>query len=252
MKMNDKMFIVTHKKLDKIIKKKGFSYIQVGNKVKNYDYEYKDSKGDNISFKNKNYCELTALYWIWKNYECSENSVIGFCHYRRFFSFLKLPYKMFFVSLQKAKKYLNKYDVILPKKFKFSTTVYNYYFLGQGKKKDLDMTRTIISKLYPEYLPSFDEFSKQNTGHYCNMIICQKKFLDSYCKWLFEILFELEKVTDLTGYSDAEARIYGYISEYLLNVYVLKNKYKIKELNIINTEIPLRSKILRKIKKFIS
>lgn len=43
-----------------------------------------DNTGDNISFKNKSYCELTTQYWAWKNVEAE---YYGFCHYRRYFSF---------------------------------------------------------------------------------------------------------------------------------------------------------------------
>ena len=37
-----------------------------------------DNIGDNISLKNPNFCELTGLYWAWKNLQCD---YIGLCHY---------------------------------------------------------------------------------------------------------------------------------------------------------------------------
>lgn len=248
--MKDKIFIVTHKKIEKILKKEGYSYIQVnGKKNGNLGFEFIDNKGDNISEKNPNYCELTALYWIWKNYKCNKNTIIGLCHYRRFFK--KVNNK---ISVNDCKNMLENYDIILPKKFKFSKTTYNYYFEnGAGKEKDLIQLRKIIENKYPEYISSFDYFCSQYEGHYCNMMICKKSLFDKYCTWLFDILFELEKNTDLSNYSVQEARIYGYLSELLLNVYVIKNNLKIKELRIVNTEekfvYKLKKKFIVKLKK---
>ena len=77
-----KIFVVYHKPA-KLIKSKIFVPIHVGRSVgendskdgkidgKYLNWLHKnmqgDNTGDNISNANRNYCELTALYWIWKN-----------------------------------------------------------------------------------------------------------------------------------------------------------------------------------------
>ena len=235
--MKDNIFIVTHKKLDKYVIKKGYSYIQVNTaKNGNYNLEYNDFDGDNISIKNPNFCELTAVYWIWKNYKCNNDNIIGLCHYRRFFSPLKIKNSNFYLSMNKIKKILKDYDIIVPKKFKFDVTTYEFYDQCAGKKKDLDITRDVIIEKYPDYVDFFDEYCNLKEGHYLNMMICKKRLFDDYCKWLFDILFEVEKRVDLSDYSVQEARIFGYISELLLNVYCMKNNLKEKSIRVVNTE----------------
>lgn len=51
-----------------------------------------DDTGDNISAENARYGEMTAWYWVWKNYlpEHPEVDYIGFSHYRRFLDFAGL------------------------------------------------------------------------------------------------------------------------------------------------------------------
>lgn len=247
--MSEKIFVVTHKKIDKKINKKGYSYIQVNANNKDLNMEYRDNTGINIAEKNPNYCELTALYWIWKNYICSKNDILGLCHYRRFFSMYKFTNNII-LDTNKIKRLMKKYDIILPRKFKFPVSTYEYYYNpGAGKEKDLIALREIIKEKKADYLETFDSFCKQNQGHYCNMMICSKEIFDDYCSWLFDLLFELERKTDLTNYTIQEARIYGYLSELLLNVYIMKNNLKVKELYVINTEIKLKDRIINKIKK---
>ena len=42
-----------------------------------------DDEGDSISEKNPRYCELTALWWGWRNLTCDW---LGLVHYRRYFA----------------------------------------------------------------------------------------------------------------------------------------------------------------------
>ena len=75
------------------------------------------------------------------------------------------------------------------------------------------------------------------------MFIMKKKLMDKYCEWLFKILSLVEEKTDLSDYSPTEARIYGYLSEILLNVWVLKNKLNYCEIPVVNIETSLKWKL---------
>ena len=223
MNKNTCIYVVTHKNINKKIKSKGYYYIAVGNNKHLIKCDFYDDDGINIAKKNTNYCELTAQYYIWNNSNCD---IVGLMHYRRFlyknvFSFIfNKPLSETFINCK-----LNEYDVILPQKYKLKdNNVYSSY-CSEHYEEDLKNVGKIISKLYPDYQSAFESLKNINSYSGCNMIITSKKIYHDYSKWLFDILFELEKNTDLTKYDDYQRRIYGFLAERLLNVYFIKNNH---------------------------
>lgn len=236
--MENKMYVVTHKKLDKLVSLPNYHYIQV-NAVKNGDlgFEFNDASLNNISKKNDSFCELTALYWMWKN-DNSKN--IGLSHYRRFFyhSFRSIR-KPILYKVSELDKILKNYDIIMVLPSRMSADgARNVYeqFKQEHNIKDLDETRNIIREMYPDYLDSFDYIMNSSSISLRNMFYTKKEIMDDYAKWLFDILFELERRTDISNYNAYQSRIYGFISERLFNVYVKKNNLVVKYLPICFTE----------------
>lgn len=222
---NTMIYIVTHKNIENKISDIGYHYIAVGANQDSFDCEFKDSTGINIAGKNKTFCELTAQYWITQN---TNSKYVGLVHYRRFFYNNIIDYYHNKVlSVKKIEKLLNQYDVILPKPLHLNATTLQFYSFCQYEKDFLNMGK-IIKKLYPEYSEAFENYLNQKKFSPCNMIITNKQIYDDYSKWMFNILFELEKETDISTYSDYEKRIYGFLSEHLINIYVQHNKLKVK------------------------
>lgn len=243
---NVKVIIATHKKYE-MPKDTMYLPVHVGAEGKNDLGYQKDNTGDNISLKNPYFCELTGLYWAWKNLKAD---YIGLAHYRRHFLFKKKSNNKFnnVLTLEEANKLLDKTDVILPKKrYYLIETLYNHY-KHTMYVEPLDETRNIIEKKYPEYLSEFDKLKKRTSAHMFNMFIMKKELFDGYCKWLFDILFELEKVVDNSKYDQFHARFYGRISELLLDVYLRKNNILYKEINFIYME---KINKIAKIKGFV-
>ena len=222
-----KMYVVTHKKIDyKLID--NYVPIQVGKIISNLDLPYTtDNTGKNISSKNKNYCELTALYWIWKNVDLPD--YVGVCHYRRFFVY---GIRSKLIDEKKVLKLMEKYDVILPYPSKVKEDVYHHFINStSGREKDLLNLKKIIEEEYPEYSSVYEKIMSKNKISYCNMVIMSKRNYCEYCEWLFDILFKLEKITNMSGYSKQEQRLYGFLSEFLLNVWIEYNQLNTKYCN---------------------
>ncbi len=230
--MNIKILIAAHKQCE-MPNDNLYLPIHVGkalNPQKDFGYQ-SDNTGSNISMKNPYYCELTAIYWGWKNLNVD---YIGLAHYRRHFSLRKKgkDWDSILTSAE-AESLCKQYDLILPKKRKlYIETVYSHYdhtFDG----KQFDNTRKIIATKCPEYLESFDKLMKSRSQHLFNMFIMKKELFNKYCEWLFPILEELETYYDLKNMDPFQARLIGRVSERLLNVWVMKNNLKYKEINYI-------------------
>ena len=234
-----KIIIASHKKYQKPVENI-YLPVQVGAEGKEkIDGYTQDNTGENISIKNPNYCELTGLYWAWKNLNAK---YIGLVHYRRYFTeSKKIPkeedekFKVVLTEKQ-IKEKLKNVDIILPKKRKYYIENLYSHYEHTMYIEPLAETQKIIKEKYPEYLEEFNKLHKRTSAHMFNMFIMKKEILNQYCEWLFDILFELEKRVDVSKFDNFHARFYGRISELLLDVWINKNNFKYEEVKVIDMQ----------------
>lgn len=219
--MDTKIFVMTHKKFmqpaDEI-----YVPLHVGREGK-ADLGYlSDNTGNHISDLNMFYGELTGVYWIWNNYQGNEN--IGICHYRRFF--INDEGRM--LSATDYAELLGKHDIIT------STAIdegipYCEYFSNAHGEKNLAIEGEIIKNIYPEYYSYFQECMEDTKHYYGNLMVTSRELYDSYCEWLFTIFAEMGDYIDLEGLDDYHRRVYGFLSEQLLMVWIKANRLKVCE-----------------------
>ena len=229
-KDNCKILICCHKPCELPPNDDGlFLPIQVGAAISDVDLgmqrddQVNGEPCDNISAKNKNYCELTALYWAWKNIKKLYPNLeyIGLNHYRRYFSFDRKNYfddaiilpedevKNYSLDKIKLEKILSKYDALMakPRVYPYSLEVdYSVCHVSE----DLRILKKIIHEKYPEY--DKEVYRVMTCG--CrlspyNMTVIGWNDFDAYCTWLFNILFEAEKKIDISKYNAVQGRIFG-------------------------------------------
>lgn len=244
MNMDISIYVMAHKAFEKP-DLEGYVPLQVGAALKQDLGYVRDDTGESISEKNPNYCELTGLYWMWKN---SKADIIGLCHYRRYLSSFPMDRKFrHLLTVQDIRRRLAKNDIILPIPDINGKTNRQLYCEGHYEK-DLELTRQIIAQQCSEYLGAFDTVMNSKCCCMCNMFIAKKTVIDGYCQWLFEIFEELEKRVDLQDYSVYQARIYGFLSERLFNVWIYHNKLKKNYAFLANQDNDYKQIILTKLK----
>ena len=236
-----KIIIATHKKYE-MPKDDMYLPLHVGaegkvdenNRPLDLGYQ-KDNTGENISELNASYCELTGLYWAWKNLD---EDFIGLSHYRRHFCIKKSKRDFENVlSYKEIEPYLDSIRVFVPQKRKYYIESLYSHYAHTHYAEHLDVVREIIQKDYPSYLKSFDKIVKQTSGYMFNMMIMQRDLLDDYCTWLFDILFKAGEKINVGNENAFQGRFYGRISEIIFNVWldeqIQSGKLKINEIKEI-------------------
>ncbi len=254
-----------------------FTPIHVGSRTSSVILDYiRDDIGENISNKNKNYCELTGIYWMWKNVDAN---YYGLMHYRRYltlednfkykikrglyyigrkFNLNFIIKKLGMVELYQIKKsdenyvkrrisefsgeiseLMKEYDVILPKKEVFGIKVYDQY-KSIHIVEHMDILLNIIEKKYPKIYSYFEKGIKEKSYSYCtNMFVMKKEYFNEYASFIFDVLFELERNIEIPV-DNYQSRVFGFLSERLMLPFIsyLRNEknIKIKELNILFLE----------------
>lgn len=209
-----------------------------------------DDTGDNISTKNSSFCELTGLYWAWKNLDAE---YIGMAHYRRHFAKSWLPLSIeakrrSVIGATEIAKLLEESDVIMPTKRRYWIETTRSQYEHAHNPQDLAIAETIVHEKYPGYVESFNRVMNMTSGHRFNMFIMRQDLFRSYCEWLFDILFELERRADTSDYNKHNSRIFGFVGERLMDVWLDANKINYVEHSVLFME---RQNWLVKIKDFL-
>ena len=173
-----------------------------------------DNQGENISDKNKKYCELTALYWIWKH---EKADYLGLSHYRRRFD----------ISEQMAAKLPESdIDVVVTVPVLNIKGVKQQY-CSDHMEKDWEICMKMVKDLFPQYRDAVSKIEKGNYYYGYNMLIARREILNQYCEWLFPILFQCEN--EIGERTDVyQGRYIGFLAERLMTIFLEQHRKEYK------------------------
>ncbi len=186
-----------------------------------------DNTGDNISHKNDRYSELTALWWGWRNVECS---ALGLVHYRRHFAGKGERKTLLW---EEAVALLDRVPAIVPKPRNYVIESVASHYAHTHDPAHLEALRAAIGEVSPQHVGAFDRQMASTKAHMFNMLLMRREVLDPYCTWLFNVLAACERRIDFDGMSAFEQRCVGRLAEFLLDVWLLDE-------DVPYAEVPLR------------
>lgn len=171
-----------------------------------------DCAGENISAKNRQYCELTGLYWIWKH---AKEDYVGLAQYRRHFM---LP------DHWKERMGNNGIDVILPVPLYVAPSIAGNY-MERHNASDWEFLMEYFRRKLPSEYEEAQHIFSGNLYSPCNMLIARREVLDRLCRWLFPVI---DAVADNGGEKEDSYmnRYPGFISERLITYYFERHREK--------------------------
>lgn len=177
-----------------------------------------DNQGENISRKNRNYCELTATYHAWKNCQAAYK---GLCHYRRIFD----------IDDSQMRELMNRreeWDVILPYPSVHYPNISTQH-LRYIREEDWQAMLRALEEAAPDYFTACRQMVESGEPYFYNynMLIARAEVFDDYSAFLFSVLERAEALTTPKGWERAD-RFAGYMGENLTTLYFLKNRDKLK------------------------
>jgi len=227
--MPDIKIIVCYHKPGKYISNEVYVPVHVGKATSKYNLPIQgDNEGENISSLNYTYCELTGLYWAWKNIKAD---YIGLCHYRRFFTFKNSSFccavhgiytrirnvaesfsrfpksfsninevivkdeqdliRKVFKDSDKIKEYLGKHPdikIIALTPINIGLNNNKTFFSMVAGRHHVEIVKNIVQSKYPSISPFLEFTLSSNLLHLGNMTICHNSVFNDYCNFLFSVL----------------------------------------------------------------
>lgn len=167
--------------------------------------DIRDNIGDNISFKNCNYSELTASYWISKH---GQSDYLGLYHYRRV---LNVDEDDLYRIVE------NDIDVVLPYPILLYPNIETHH-KRCIKDDDWSVALKALEDVDPRYAQALPEIYKRQSFYHFNMLIAKKEVFRNYVEWMYKVTSRIEKISNPKGCDRAD-RYIGYIAENLTTLY---------------------------------
>lgn len=268
-----RIFVTTHKAVD-VPASLMLQPVQVGpgNAAKRFPLAFHDDEGDNIASLNPSYCEMTTQYWAWKN---TSSPYVGFCHYRRYFSFSATAYEenpygevmddyidadavaRYGLDDEHIRRGVEGYDIVTTG-FKdlrdfpgdFETPREHYEAAPLLHVEDLDRCMAIVRRLHPDYAEDVVRYLTGHTTCFCNMYVLRRELFDDYCSFVFPVLEEWCRETDMGRYGREAVRTPGHLAERLFNVWYLhttrtRPELRCRQLQCVHFEHPEPAPVAR-------
>lgn len=190
----------------------------------------RDDEGDNISADNPRYCELTALYWGWKNLQADH---LGLVQYRRHFAGSG---ERGVLTQAEAHALLAADPVILAKPRNYYIESIESHYGHTFDPAHIECLRSVLEQTAPEYVDAFNANMRGASAHMFNMFVMRRDLLDAYCAWLFGVLHAAEEAIDFKDMTPFEERCIGRLGERLLDTWISVHDVAYSERLVVNLE----------------
>lgn len=189
--------------------------IQVGKSLTDMQIaEICDNVGDNISLKNTDYSEGTAMYWMWKN--TSGQDYVGLFHYRRHMA----------LGADSLKK-LVKYDAFLTVPSFTSKSLKEFFCSYFILENDWNTMMRYIKEYDAAYYETALKYEKEHCYFPCNIFIIRREYFDELCSFIFGVLEKVDSYYQGLRMIRLD-RYLGYLVENLVSIYMMHNAGRLK------------------------
>jgi len=197
-----------------------------------------DDTGDQISAENVRYGEMTAWYWVWKNYlpKHPELTHVGFSHYRRFLDFSGFcngrtrrttywRFRRIFDARYREAEILARIgdaDLVMrdARPCGFASLRDEYLDSHPDNIADFDRFVRLLRERYPDRSREIDETLVSGRLAMELQFVMRREVFESFMEWTFSLCREFERRWEWSGPKDgAQARSPAFVVERLFLVW---------------------------------
>lgn len=193
-----------------------------------------DNTGKHMSEMNAHFNELTALYWA--KYNLQDEDVLGLMHYRRYLGQKRSHQLTDILTEAEITTALTEVDVLVPKARNYVIEDQQTHYFNAHEHAPFEAMRDVIATSYPEYEAAFEQVCHATKAHLFNMQIMKQADFQAFTDFLFGVLEKVEPMIPYKEYDGQESRVFGFLSEYLLDTWMLTNNKTYREYPLVTTE----------------